>query len=351
MPLNNLVSPPEESPYEKLRKLLVDSVTPKSAEAMYIGEQGTGYDSASMQGRAFSSQYDKLPRFEISDAESNISIPADTVRDWYRMGRGVYTGKLGDVFRHDKLYQQYPEMRDIPLNIHIDKNGDSLTLGAFDPKTGGISLYANSPEKASQQFRDTLLHESQHFIQAKEGMNTGANLASGIFLKSSLDYKLDDLNRDRQKLIEFILERQTKGSKKGWDTYKTSITGVTPKFEKSPFLAVVSDVDDPAASNLSEFALPRMKSVETLEQAMNELSKIESRIGELSKITKKVSGEGELSAAFKDYKNFAGEIEARDTAFRADMTDEERKAVAPYSGENISTDDAIVILNRAVAKK
>jgi len=46
--------------------------------------------------------------------------------------------------------------------------------------------------------------------------------------------------------------------------------------------------------------------------------------------------------AYDDYRNLAGEIEARDVQARMDYTAEQRKQIPPYSSENISPNDAIV---------
>ena len=50
--------------------------------------------------------------------------------------------------------------------------------------------------------------------------------------------------------------------------------------------------------------------------------------------------------AYKLYLRAAGEIESRDIQARQNFTDEQRKATAPYSSENIAPDDAIVMFGR-----
>ena len=46
-------------------------------------------------------------------------------------------------------------------------------------------------------------------------------------------------------------------------------------------------------------------------------------------------------SAFEQYESLAGEIEARDTQERLDLTPEQREATAPYSSQDTSNSIAI----------
>jgi len=50
-----------------------------------------------------------------------------------------------------------------------------------------------------------------------------------------------------------------------------------------------------------------------------------------------------INKSVADYRRTAGEIESRDVQARKDFTPEQRKAIAPYSSENIATEDAILL--------
>lgn len=118
-------------------------------------------------------------RYEINDSgakikdgvdEKTLSIFKDT--------------RLGDVLDHPELYSAYPELADVPLRSVAFS---PFTQGYYNSEKNAMGLSSNLLKKYAEgerrSFMDpdgktgikTLLHESQHYIQNKEGMATGDN--------------------------------------------------------------------------------------------------------------------------------------------------------------------------------
>ena len=76
---------------------------------------------------------------------------------------------MSNVLKHSKLYEAYPEIKDIPVSYF---SGNRKEYGYFDPSTGTIGINKNI-SKDNQI--DTILHEIQHYIQNREGWSGGAN--------------------------------------------------------------------------------------------------------------------------------------------------------------------------------
>lgn len=131
--------------------------TPQPVKAAFMpmaGKRGLGYEEAEREGRTLVGP-DALPRYEISDRD---------MRSKNSSGMGMRPGetyKLGDKINHPTLFRDYPDAK----NINIKFDPHLRTQGGFnerDGEEGTIKL------KEYNDF-DTLTHEIQHWIQAKEG--------------------------------------------------------------------------------------------------------------------------------------------------------------------------------------
>ena len=161
---------------------------------------------------SFSARFDKKPRIEIGDEGSSIKdtnlfdiedrrkvvrneISPLTTKWWKEtatpqelarldelsveannLDRVIHERKkggmkVGDVFRHDKLFSQYPELKNV--NFEVSKVPMLQGTGAFHPEKNRLSIdetvMRNDPEMA----KSTMLHELQHAIQTKEGFARG----------------------------------------------------------------------------------------------------------------------------------------------------------------------------------
>jgi len=152
---------------------------------------------------------DDLMRFEIDDSQSEIlgNGVGDIVRmdeddmDAYLRGfsfdvdnkfpdnsiQGMPEEQafstLGNILKHDELYNQYPQLRDAPViedTAYFKRNPN--VLGYFDDSSGTIAINTNKIT-TNEELRDTLLHEVQHLVQHLEGFESGTNVRNADVLE------------------------------------------------------------------------------------------------------------------------------------------------------------------------
>jgi len=122
------------------------------------------------------------------DSDGPQPLAYDTEYNGEYHGPGSSVWRLGDLLKHDKLFKNYPELKNqiVVLNAQFD---DDNILGEYNPKTGThkISEQLTDPDA----IRSTLLHEIQHAVQSREGFAPGTNpdVAIDFNLKSFLDEK------------------------------------------------------------------------------------------------------------------------------------------------------------------
>ena len=152
---------------------------------MFAGKGAKGFENMTQ----FSSLVTKQTMAEITDDLAFLKIDflksLDLFRKSYKMEEGY---KLGDILEHDKLYEAYPELKDMVVFLKrelFDARG-SYSHPAYDSLSGVLT----SPEniKLNAAFEDqgifsTLLHEIQHAISFREGFPEGGNLFTADTLK------------------------------------------------------------------------------------------------------------------------------------------------------------------------
>jgi Large polyvalent protein associated domain 23 len=109
--------------------------------------------------------------WEIPDLKAKFTDPSKISADPNNPSR------LGDVFEHPELYENYPSLADI--NIHRLTDPNSMNMGTFDPYTGNIGVRFDPighPEfDADIDPKGNTLHELQHAVQKLEGFEGGGN--------------------------------------------------------------------------------------------------------------------------------------------------------------------------------
>ena len=79
--------------------------------------------------------------------------------------------KLGDIFKHDLLYKAYPELKNLKIKT-VDFGENVYAYGAYNPKALSKGIYLNNFWVKNQaNYKGTLLHEINHYIQYKEHYN------------------------------------------------------------------------------------------------------------------------------------------------------------------------------------
>lgn len=230
---------------------------------------------------------------EDSLAGEQLEIPSKMLRTDYPF-EGFNALPLEDVLDHPKLFEAYPEAKDVMVRVN-PKLGVGGSFSVMD--TGDRVITVGSADQMG-----TLLHELQHWIQEKEGYAKGSNVKqfgiTGTVVNADQIAKLDNQKRallDRYPDVKAMEQRLQRGEDLTNDEWT--------RYEQ--------------VHSLPEFTA----------NAQARLALVKSPL--------------------EQYRSTAGEIEARDVQARQSLTPEQRQAVAPYSSENIATEDAIVLMDAA----
>jgi hypothetical protein len=256
---------------------------------------------------AFSSRWDKVPRVEIPD-NGMAFIPDSLPRNPFNeklYSVPVFPKKeyvLSDIIRHPELFNAAPSAKAVP----IKSTGFSFgTLGAYDPDKDVMRLMGSEPENMLK----TANHELQHRLQTQGEMASGGN--TQMFLpedfnkaKKNVYNQIQDLHKELRDKIEGYNGIEAEWNIMGLVSGDKRIYGDKTVWEKVK--------SNPEISKLSAL-LYEKKQMDDLEYD-----------------------------AFKNYKNLAGEFEARDSAARMGLTPEQRVTTPPYSSENIPLEELIV---------
>lgn len=223
-------------------------------------------------------------------------------RERSRLNQRVVSGgaTLQNIIQHDALFEAYPELQGAKVRFEKLEAGHR---GSYYPSNNLIIL--NSDLRNAPQ--STLLHEVQHAIQNAEGFASGSNR-------------------------EYWDDRLTRG-----DTPRTiglaDAENRVNAFEQDPDNAEVMELL--SAMQDAEISGDDI-AYEALEQEIIERG-LQAKAQEYDALM--TAYYGQESRAFNMmpselYQNTAGEIEARDTAERQNMTAEERKKSPPNLGDD-----------------
>lgn len=109
-------------------------------------------------------------RFEIPDNLDEIHLSRLLESADKRM-------ELGNVYNNEKLYEAYPFLREVIVEVVNDKDGKYL--GYADRSTERIVLNIKNETDLSSlekdEIKSTLIHEIQHFIQSEEDFAVGGS--------------------------------------------------------------------------------------------------------------------------------------------------------------------------------
>jgi hypothetical protein len=221
-------------------------------------------------------------RFEIPDNQSVVNTNAAG------LGPELQTGPMSRAMEHDRLYNAYPELADMPAGMRLRAGGVDGTYAP--PRTVGNRLIegvsVEAPTKAA--LRSGMLHEGQHAIQTREGFAVGAN-PDGY----GGGYTRDELFSAAKAAYE--------------DAAAVS---------DDELLAELLDLPKPAKSSVPKKPWEEL----TERQKLEWLDMGRQRM----------------------YRMSAGEVEARNVQYRANLTPEQRRAKAPWLTQDTPDERQIV---------
>lgn len=107
-------------------------------------------------------------------------------------------GKLSDYYIHPELYEAYPYLKDIKIEMVADKKLPN-SWAVFHPGTNTIKLAPAKILKEGGSIQETIAHEIQHSIQKQEGFVTGGASLSHISEKlgTAIERKADEFTYHR----------------------------------------------------------------------------------------------------------------------------------------------------------
>lgn len=286
------------------------------SEAKQLEENGEDSETIRHQTGWFKGMDGKW-RFEIDDSEAEIRIDGslsrnpdirrykelldkaylydtatkeelDELRSLDKALKGVpLTPRyVGDMLKHDSLYEAYPSIADIEVAF-VEESG--IADAGINP-TGDRIFINNSVRRDKVKLKKSLLHELQHAIQIIEGHAGGASVS---YWKGKIDAIPDEIEWTVRQMSE--IENRISSD---LDARYENGEMTEEEYEKEYYSRRDSN---PAFKRLQKRAF----------ELRNEKTQYEGKTP------------GEL------YKNTAGEIEARDTANRSELTAEERKNTRP----------------------
>lgn len=258
---------------------------------------------------------------------------------------------LEELLKHDKLFQAYPSFRNIAVSVVYDSKDNrmasySLARNAIylngDMFNQSKHKYnkAYPKEKRIQEIKSVLTHEIQHAIQEREGFSQGASITA--FEEAPVrDRITKDImeKRKKQARADFIkeLEKRT-GNKelvKDLMLEEKKYSEVLDKFFNNKISQAEASEEE---KRFKELLKKAGISYSDYFQLYNEMEK---KNGYDYKRVERINP----FSPYELYSMVAGEIEARNTESRLEMSEEERLSASPESTQDIKNADAIVVFD------
>ena len=269
-----------------------------------------------------SQRYDKIEKIDYDIDHGYVSSAKTT---------------LGELLNHDKLYDAYPSLRYISV---ILRKSEDLSSGAYSRKDNAIYLDSSLSD---DEIKSILLHEIQHVIQEKENFARGGNVE---FAK---DYKKIIEKKASAEFMELLDKKMKEGlvnELKEYNLDKDAINNIIDAnsdytkilFDNNAENEEINKAEKKYYDTLEKYNI----SSDILEKAMNNLRDK----GIWKEAENEIKSKNKLSDAdaYDIYRAFFGEVEARNTQARMDLTEEERKAKTPESTQDIKNADALIVM-------
>ncbi|WP_455233387.1 ADP-ribosyltransferase-containing protein [Geopseudomonas aromaticivorans] len=263
-------------------------------------------------------------RFEIDDslAELTIEDPACPVErlafndTQAGLSAVKYSGRLGDMLWHERLYAAYPQLIGIQA---------VFTLGAGQPSAGSFSPGMNMLRASGRTEADllaTVTHELQHAVQELEGFAAGGNPAFLHALNEANPEFKEALNRWNEVLILA-----------GWNSNDL----IPPTDDALRGYDPIDDLFEDLRIQMGKHW--HAQTQRRFAGGDEVIEKFEEIFGPLDSLDSWHVFPNE----WDQYRRLAGEVEARNAARRRLFTDEERQARSPESTADVAPSQQLVL--------
>lgn len=251
-------------------------------------------------------------RQEMIEKYSINSSAVEALDEVFELTPVVAEFKLRDLFDYDEAYEAYPQL----MNTRVRVIDGMRSLGAHWGNNIDISLeVAQIPAR----MRGTLLHEIQHSIQSIEGFAAGGNKEVAQELMREMEQEV--LIFDFAGLVRGELQENP-------DLTDRQVTQ-----------RVISELKE--RTGLTREELESTKRIPTTKQRVEALAAArnpelyEYYWGVFQMFNAALDDEGNIDS-MKAYRNLMGEVEARNTTSRRNMTAEQRRSSLGSTTEDVN---------------
>jgi hypothetical protein len=366
-------------------KLVVGS--PTGELAMYVGEKAEEYKwglgaaqdltkkGATPQQVWNETQWFKGPdgkwRFELDDSGAYLRpLHGENISALESIGpRSEFGWTVGDVLDHPKLFEAYPQL----ANVKVTRNPGffdafGLTQGAFyeDKNTINITPYAKDP-------LSTLLHEVQHWVQAREGFASGGNEDSvrldNLDALKKVEISLKELiqnnpelekSEDLKERVKFIAAKNALKATSNLIANNNEVSRLYKALDVQQSLVDLAEhkytATDRAIKNVDTASRQGYNEWSALNKNAAELRKEISRLNKEVRATKEnidktiKSFVGFENVKHVIYEHIAGEVEARDVQRRRQFDAAMRGQTLPGSSIEIRPENQILLRKEGETK-
>lgn len=245
-------------------------------------------------------------RFEIDDSAAKFQ-PVDT---WLENAEAEGGVTLGEALEHPRLFAAYPELAQVRLIVEPERTAGGFFGAAPGRGLTGSLIVIGDPSNYDLEAApaiDVLMHEIQHAIQMREGFAPGG---SPDVLRAEKD--------------------QAKADRDYWGT----VASVRREAERNggDYEQAKADLEDIYEEPITDQQMLEAQQAESW-QALQQRADAADQV--MIDIANPVA----------TYNRLAGEIEARNTEARRDLTAEQRRDIAPEDTADIPAERAVVRWN------
>ena len=273
----------------------------RSGEAQYSADNADYARYTQLMNRMLTGELTEAEHAELLGLDKkNGSTKKELAR---RIDEGNAT--LRDIMQHNALFEAYPEIAETKVKFADMPSGKA---GSYNRETNTITLDTKLKYDANEAL-DALMHEVQHRVQAAEGFEGGTS--PGYWNRGeNYDRAAEKYRDNRARLLNGLSSEE----RALYDEYRST--------------------EREMGAMLDGYMLYDESRMDALEKRSDELYRElygKEWFGKLNRYDRILGDAGEAVKEF--YWNTAGEIEARDTTARRQMTAEERKNTPPKLGD------------------
>lgn len=249
-------------------------------------------------------------RFEINDSRMQLRTDAADIPN--------YT-TLGELVDAPELFEAYPDMADLSVTFHTLEDGQN---GGYSRKFDSIEL-SRDLKNRPEALLNSLIHEAQHAIQNREGFASGANPAYwNRRMENGFDSRTEEERREGARLQEQY--EQIRESDPQFVAAMEELNAMAPKVPRGKVDLNTWEQIEPDPPEWVRYDERR----DQLEEQYGD--RVWDWYSLRDSIDRNARNGGRMPTDL--YRDTAGEIEARDTAKRRELTAQERRETSPDYG-------------------